>query len=367
MKTQQIQARFEEQSLHGRRKRTGRRIIGVIAAAAAAVMIGGTVTVGARNDWNYSGLMNRYFSEWFGREYDYSFDGQGIDINDTFVTENYELTVKSAVFNASSYYVFYELRFSDALQAQIDAAGSNAAQQIWPFAMLLGKDEEVKRDRIQSFSGHCSAERNAEGVYEISAEYPFLQYGGKPFTEDISGLKLAVSPGIICLTVCTDGINRDMLLEDRPDEDSPPDIRTYSLETVKAAPEVRKETPVTLDITSVVPDAPAKPFTFDSLTVSETALVLKYSSLHAPEAQKLQNDQVSICTFNEFFRECEVTLNCGFGKKQRFQVSRCSPDVMLNCYSLAIDYASVEIIFPEPVTLDGLKEIRINGQRIPLN
>ncbi|MBR3447581.1 MAG: hypothetical protein IKH27_07250 [Oscillospiraceae bacterium] len=54
-------------------------------------MIGGTVTVGAINDWDYNSLMNNYFNKWFDTKSNYDFEGQGIDIKDTFVTTESEL------------------------------------------------------------------------------------------------------------------------------------------------------------------------------------------------------------------------------------------------------------------------------------
>ena len=59
MKAKQIQAQYNTNKKI--RRSAGRRKLFAGLAAAAAIMIGGTITVGALNDWNYSSLMNRYF------------------------------------------------------------------------------------------------------------------------------------------------------------------------------------------------------------------------------------------------------------------------------------------------------------------
>ena len=190
MKAQQIQAQYDS-GTRSIRRHGRKRLPVMIAAAAAAVMIGGTLTVGAFNGWNYNTLMNRYFSEWFDTKSDYDFAGQGIDINDTFVTDDYQLTVKSAVFNADSFFVFYDFRFSDALEETIDALGDKALVHIDLNAEVLAPG---KNPEFWSCGYGGTMQCRDDGVYEITDEYSFRDERGQPFPEDFSELRLAVTP-----------------------------------------------------------------------------------------------------------------------------------------------------------------------------
>ena len=70
------------------KKTTGRKKFGWMAgmAAAAAIMICGTVTAGALCNWQYSELLNRYFRRQNVSEAyeDFDFEHMGLDINDQY-------------------------------------------------------------------------------------------------------------------------------------------------------------------------------------------------------------------------------------------------------------------------------------------
>lgn len=367
MKAQQIQAQYDSGTRSRIRKRGRKRLLSAIAAAAAAVMIGGTVTVGAINDWDYNSLMNNYFNKWFDTKSNYDFEGQGIDIKDTFVTDDYQLTVKSAVFNADLYYVFYDFVFTGELAEQVDALGENASVHIDPYAEVLIPGQKPQYRRCC-----CTGTtfRNEEGVYEIMQEYTFPLEN----SEDFSALQLAVMPGRIRVHRIVDHETLEPIFSndweiDKALDTAPESLfRTYSLDPVENAPGICLEMPFTLDIPSVVPDAPVKPFTFDSISVTPTRLRLYYTSENDTEEEREQNNRVGLTSFSTYFDHTKIMLIYDSGKKIMLRKpllggtteSELGDDRKLKSCEITAN-------FTEPISVEGLKEIRFNQNRIILN
>ncbi len=367
MKAQQIQAQFDSGTRSSIRKHGRKRLLCAIAAAAAIVMIGGTLTVGAINDWNYNSLMNNYFNKWFGAKSDYDFEGQGIDIKDTFVTDDYQLTVKSAVFNADMYYVFYDFIFTGELAEQVDAIGEDASVDIAPYAEILVPGQKPQYGHV-CYTGTIF--RNEEGVYEIMQEYPFPHESGK----DFSALQLAVTPGRIGVKRIVNHeklepvFSNDWEFEKALDTAPETLFRTYSLDPVENAPGIYLEMPVTLDIPSVVPDVPDKPFTFDSISVTPTGLRLYYTAENDTEEEREQNSRVSLTNFATYFNDTKLRLIYDSGKKITLRgplrggtsSTELGDDGKLKSCEITAE-------FEVPVSTEGLTEIRFNHNSIILN
>ena len=363
MKAKQIQAQYNTNKKI--RRTAGRRKLFAGLAAAAVVMIGGTITVGALNDWNYSSLMNRYFNEWFRTESDYSFEGQGMDINDTFGTEDYQITVESVVFNSDSYYLFSELRFSDALTEKIRELGDDAMVD-----MTLASEVLAPGRQPSFMCSGCAGTMTpkADGVYALMTECPFTDGRGNPFTDDFADLRLAVKPEVIGIDART-GENsiESVFRKEYTDYRKWADVtREYSLEQVVSAPGICKEIPVTLDLPSDADGAAAKTFTFDTVTVTPTKLILRYTSDNDTAAEQAAYSGIRADDLTALLEGVDVRLCYDSGKELTFR-NRYGGESTLSEDGFKIKQFELSVPFTEPVDTEGLKEISINGTGIPLN
>ena len=117
-KARQIQAQYNAQHPARRTKRGFR--IGL--AAAAAVILCGTVTAGAVSDWDYAALFRKYFSDRTGTEISYDFSGMGLGIGESYQGEGYTLTVEGVIADTNAVYLLYNIALDESVQAQL--AGS---------------------------------------------------------------------------------------------------------------------------------------------------------------------------------------------------------------------------------------------------
>lgn len=114
-KARQIQAQYNTQH-PARRTNRGFRI-GL--AAAAAVILCGTVTAGAVSDWDYAALFRKYFSDKTGTEISYDFSGMGLDIGQQYEGEGYTLTVEGVIADTNAVYLLYNIALDESVQAQL--------------------------------------------------------------------------------------------------------------------------------------------------------------------------------------------------------------------------------------------------------
>lgn len=113
-KAHQIQAQYNAQH-PARRTNRGFRI-GL--AAAAAVILCGTVTAGAVSDWDYAALFRKYFSDKTGTEISYDFSGMGLDIGQQYEGEGYTLTVQGVIADQNAVYTLYEIALDESVREQ---------------------------------------------------------------------------------------------------------------------------------------------------------------------------------------------------------------------------------------------------------
>lgn len=116
MKAKQMQAKYD--AAHPARKKE-RRGFRVSIAAAAAVLLCGTITAGAVSDWDFAALFRKYFSDKTGTEIDYDFSGMGLDIEQSYQGEGYTLTVQGVIADTSAIYTLYEIALDESVQEQI--------------------------------------------------------------------------------------------------------------------------------------------------------------------------------------------------------------------------------------------------------
>ena len=162
MKARQMQAQFEAQKMPVRRHATVRKMFAGLAAA-AAVLVCGTVTVGAVNNWDYIGLFNRYFRTQNADHKDFDFSGMGLDINETFQCDGYSIDIQSVVAEANALHLIYSFRLDPEYEAQLPQNGEPIYGNVLPSVRLL--DAEGNYVDIGSASSR-DAEQNPDGSFD---------------------------------------------------------------------------------------------------------------------------------------------------------------------------------------------------------
>ncbi len=189
MKTRQIQAQFEEQPAQGIRTHTGRRMIGVIGAAAAAIMIGGTVTVGAVNNWDYSAVFSRYFAEKSGAPVSFDFTGMGLDIGETVEGDNFTMTVQSVMADASNVYIAYDVALSDEVNAIFAAYDDAELSRMLAALIEVPGDADGRNNEYLNRGGaNPPAVRGEDGIWHC------MDVIALDFGTDLNGTLLHITP-----------------------------------------------------------------------------------------------------------------------------------------------------------------------------
>ena len=116
MKAKQIQAKYD--AAHPARQK-GRHGFRIGIAAAAAVLLCGTITVGAVSEWDFAALFRNYFSEKSGSEISYDFSGMGLNIGESYQGEGYTLTVQGVIADTNAVYTLYDIALDESIQKQI--------------------------------------------------------------------------------------------------------------------------------------------------------------------------------------------------------------------------------------------------------
>ena len=119
MKARQMQTQYD--AAHPARQK-GRHGFRIGIAAAAAVLLYGTITAGAVSEWDFAALFRNYFSEKSGSEISYDFSGMGLNIGESYQGEGYTLTVQGVIADTNAVYTLYEIALDESVKAQL--AGS---------------------------------------------------------------------------------------------------------------------------------------------------------------------------------------------------------------------------------------------------
>ena len=126
-------------------------------------MIGGTVTVGAFNSWSYSVLINRYFKTTNSSHKEFDFSGMGLDLDDTIEEPGATVTVQSIVAEKNVLYVFYSFRLSHEYEAQLPKRKDIYAQ-FFPEVSLISEDGQT--ELFGSAGDVAASERNPDGSFD---------------------------------------------------------------------------------------------------------------------------------------------------------------------------------------------------------
>ena len=133
-------------------------------AGAAAVLICGTVTVGAISNWHYTEIFSRMFTERSSEGSSYDLTGMGKDLNAVFEGEHFTLTLTSLLADDYNVLTEYELKLDDTMQQgdlsyyQPFAHFSFYAEKNGKYIQFRDSSEAREQwvDENGSYHGYCS-------------------------------------------------------------------------------------------------------------------------------------------------------------------------------------------------------------------
>lgn len=357
MKAKQIQAQFDAQNRNELRHRSAKRGWMTGLAAAAAVLVFGTVTVGAVNNWDYSAVFNRYFSEKSGTETAFDFSGMGLDIGDTVEGDGFLLTVQSAVADTNNLYVAYDVALSDAVNAEI---AQSEEVSLYPYLSLqiFTSDADAPYPVLNQGGADLEAVRDEDGIWHGVAVI------GMEHGTALDGCQLRIENSEPAL----DDDTAIMIQYAKPDFDEKDWIRLSAPEKIDLCYDltgITVQQGMVRDFGQTLPND-ANENVFDSVTV--TPFMLKFESTGhgygypaAPQWGMVWGDDREPVEFTAVYAdgtERVLTLyGKGAGGGTSSQSSR-NPEGGYD-WELTADY-----YFTTPFTLDGLTEIRFNGRVI---
>lgn len=134
--------------------RKGKKAL-IAAGAAAAVLAGTTLSVGAAVDWDYRTLFNKYFSEQTDAPVGFDFTGMGLDVDHRFDCEGYTVHVKSILADEYSMMILYDVTLDDAIPE---------AHTVYDINSALMVDVMCGHDNLR-YSGNVDTIKISDGVF----------------------------------------------------------------------------------------------------------------------------------------------------------------------------------------------------------
>ena len=130
-------------------------------AVIATVLITGTITVGAANHWDYSEFFTNFFSEKSKSAIHYVFSGMGMDINTVIQSRDYTVNIKSLLADTENLYVAYDIMLNPELEEQISDCSDVDIIAEWAASVKNKGGNQAFSDNILSFP----AEHRDDGRY----------------------------------------------------------------------------------------------------------------------------------------------------------------------------------------------------------
>ena len=400
MKAQQIQAQFEEQPPQKIRKRSrGTRRLLAGLAAAAALMIGGTVTVGALNGWDYSGLFNRWFRSQDSTYEDFDFTGMGTDINDEIALEGFTVTLQSVVAEANALHVIYNCRLDPEYEAQLPQNGEKIYAICMPDIQVLDGEGNAYTADVEIGSRIA---QNADGSFDG------VQSIGLCGCQDFADKTLVINNGFWMTAGTMEYLNASPDAEPRTDGVQTPlpeqlQEYTYSLDGITVLKGVTNDSGVTLsdngaaapfDSVSVSPlrisfrkaDIPIEPVTSPEPGVTVGSGIYGFITQFFDEnGQEIIDNNIpsdvpeEVPDYVLMNPTPEVYQNIGIHSLTLIYSDGTEQDAVLSSAAGSgktklgssghYDLMDIELSadFRKPVSTDNLTAIRVNGTEIPMN
>ncbi|MBR4201395.1 MAG: DUF4179 domain-containing protein [Oscillospiraceae bacterium] len=348
MKAKQMQAQFDAQNKRTVKQHSSRRRMLAALAAAAALMICGTVTVGAVNDWNYAAVFSKYFTEKSGEQVLYDFSGMGLDIGEVIEGDGFTLTIQSVAADTAAVYIAYDIALSDEIRAEIAPYGDAQISGCVHGGISKQGETGTYTPNIHGLSGVP----DADGIYH------FVTVAEMDAGTDLSDKQIEIETGEQLVI----GYNyNDESYDPEPMILSVPNRRlTYDLADIT----VQKG--ITVFYGGTLPND-ANENIFEEMTV--TPFMLRFR--HDETVGKCGG--APKCGWLPGVDEVEVSYTAVYEDGTELQIPY-DPYGSGGCASLASANGSggydafleVSRYFSAPISLDGLTAIRINDIEIPV-
>lgn len=185
IKAKQIQARYDEQQNQSSRSIHMKRgwLTGIIAAS--VLLVCSTFTVGAINNWNYTAVFHKYFSEKSGKKITYDFSDMGMDINESYKQNGYELKLGSVIADANSLYISYNFRLDEEYAMKLPQMNGQIYGRLLPSMHLKDADGSYIKDGI---TVSRISKQNEDGSFDCVARHSIdncSDYSDKTLVVDI--------------------------------------------------------------------------------------------------------------------------------------------------------------------------------------
>lgn len=182
---QSLLSRYDEQQARCKRKNFSKRgwLTGI--SIAASMLVCSTLTVGAINNWDYAAVFRKYFSEKSDKEISYDFSDMGIDINETYKQNGYELRLGSVIADANSLYISYHFRLDEEYESQLPQTGEQIYGRLLPEIHLKDADGAYINEGITVSK---ITKQNEDGSFDCAARHSLADcydYSDKTLVIDI--------------------------------------------------------------------------------------------------------------------------------------------------------------------------------------
>ncbi len=346
MKAKQVQAQYETQnSKPVRQNRKHRRILAGFAAA-AALAVGGAVTVGAANGWNYGAVFNKYFTEKSGKDVSFDYSGMGLNVGDSVTGEGFSLTVQSVMADTGNVYIAYDIALDDEIKAQIQPGGNET------ISLMLSPAIMENETKLNSWCCEMPALLGKDGIWH---GITFIEM---PDGTDLNGKQLQIRHTadrflIIGYDFDSEGVGSQIQL-------NAPDFNlSYDLSGITVQPGM------TVPYGGTLPDD-ANKNTFNTVTV--TPFMLRFESKgtvgsmnSAPKWGMVFGSGRTAVSITAVYEDGTVlALNEISDGGNASSQTYCNPDGSYG-WEIVKRYC-----FDTPFSMDGLTAIRINDNEIPM-
>ena len=384
MKARQIREQYEAADAHKIKKHTGkpRWLVGL--AATAAVIICGTVTVGALNQWNYSSVINRYFQKQNSSQETFDVTGMGIDVKQPLEGDGFSMVVQSVVAEANGIHAFFHAKLNPEYEAQLPQTGETLYGSIVPLLRIQDADGNYVDDGM-SWS-NCVAQ-NEDGSFDCMGTI-----GLSEPRDSVADLSLIVCDAneMIIMTKNADYGFEVVLQTPSSELNSWDDVHvqfTYSLAGIELVPNRQDENGTVIDSAA-----------FDSVTLSPFSVTFRRSDVpvipamsNAPDVTVgaeyydfgtcVQEGITNLCA-HEYDKSCPVpweyqtlfirgvTLLYSDGTELNAEIFT-GDGIAVTKTSESGQYDRMDmkftVSFAKPYSIDGLIGVRINDVEIPLS
>lgn len=200
--------------------RKGKKAL-IAAGAAAAVLAGTTLSVGAAVDWDYRTLFNKYFSDSTDTPVGFDFTGMGMDIDHRLDCEGYTVYVKSILADGYSVMVLYDTILDDEIFAE---------HTVYDIDTALYVDVMYGQDNLK-FSGTVDTTKLSDGVFQSLLHIVPIQFQEVLDPKDIT---LTFTPK----TIDVDVENGNVITLNSIADSFSISLAEVSFDSAKAAPDV---------------------------------------------------------------------------------------------------------------------------------